>query len=385
MRLQGVSMKPRPSRTGAREVERVDGVDRGEWREPRDSELTLGFWYPTLLTRRLRPGTLTPQKLAGVPLVVGRDRRGAPFALPDNCPHRGMPLSFARFDGEVLECAYHGWRFDAQTGKCRAIPSLPADANLAIEKIAVTRFPAVDQDGHVWVYLPDPSSVDPSVPAVPALPVFSARHRLTHLAVDVRCGFDEAVLSLLDPAHGPFVHRAWWWRKPRAMYDKSKVFEPMPDGFRVPPHAPSTNSAPYKVLRLYRHPVRTTIEFRLPSTRLEVTTCGTYWFSSRTVVTPIEPTRCRLDFCAAWNVFGRIPLVTTLFRFFGGMFLRQDQRNLKRLAHGLQHDPATMLLGDADRPARWYLELRTAYVAARRSGESVKHPLEEPTTLRWRS
>jgi phenylpropionate dioxygenase-like ring-hydroxylating dioxygenase large terminal subunit len=349
------------------------------------SAMTLGFWYPIVLTRHLRRGTLTRQHVAGVPIVMGRDRRGAPFAFLDHCPHRGMPLSFARFDGGTLECAYHGWRFDAQTGTCQAIPSLPSDTTVSISKITATRVPAVDRDGHVWVYLADPLAPGAAPPPPPTLPVFSARHHLTHLAVDVGCGFDEAVISLIDPAHGPFVHRAWWWRKPRMMYDKSKVFEPIPDGFRIPPHEPSGNSAPYKVLRLYRYPKQTTIEFHLPSTRLEVTRCGPYWFSSRTVVTPIDANRCRLDFCAAWNMFRMVPLVSKVFRFFGGMFLRQDKRSLERLALGLAHGPSTMLLGDADTPARWYLQLRTAYLNARRSGEALKHPLEQPTRLRWRS
>lgn len=376
-------MKCSQGETEDRGTARLSGT--GTRPESVGSEMTLGFWYPTRLSPRLRAGTLRPEMLAGVPLVVGRDVHGVPFAIRDNCPHRGMPLSFARFDGELLECSYHGWRFDARTGRCRAIPSLPAGAKVSVERIAAARFPAVDQDGQVWVYIPDPAVSDGAVPAVPSLPVFSPRYRLTHFAADVRCGFDEAVLSLLDPAHGPFVHQAWWWRRPRAIYEKEKVFEPIADGFRVRPHAPSANSAPYKVLRLYRRPVETIIEFRLPSTRLEWTTCGPYWFSSRTVVTPLDAEGCRLDFCAAWNLFGKIPFVTALFRLFGRRFLGQDQRNLERLARGLRHDPPTMFLGDADQPARWYLELRAAHLRARRSGQPVQHPLRSPVTLRWRS
>lgn len=372
--------------TEGREITRCDGIARFPRSQSADWEVVSGFWYPTAgLSSQLRPGTLGPQTLAGISLVVGRDADGVPFALRDNCPHRGMPLSCARFDGELLECSYHGWRFEAKTGRCRKIPSLPNPAKVSLERIVAKRFPTADQDGQVWVYIPDPAVPDGATPPVPVLPTFGQRYRLTHFATDVRCGFDEAVLSLLDPAHGPFVHRTWWWRRPRNMYEKEKVFEPTADGFRTRPHATSTNSAPYKVLRFYRHPIETTIEFRLPSTRLEWTTCGPYWFSSRTVVTPVDSASCRLDFCAAWNLFRGIPLVTALFRFFGRMFLRQDQRSLERLARGLQPDTPTMLLGDADQPARWYLELRASHLRARRSGEPLPHPLRGPVTLRWRS
>ncbi len=39
--------------------------------------------------------------LLEVPLVLGRDAAGKPFALRDVCPHRAFPLSFGRFDGAV--------------------------------------------------------------------------------------------------------------------------------------------------------------------------------------------------------------------------------------------------------------------------------------------
>lgn len=373
------------SRSDTENSTAVRSAGRSALAESVRSELTLGFWYPTTLSRQVRSGTLRREMLAGVPLVVGRDLHGVPFALRDNCPHRGMPFSFGRFDGELLECCYHGWRFDARTGQCRHIPSLPAAAKVSVERIAATRFATVDQDGQVWVYVPDRVGPSRAVPTVPILPVFGPGYRLTHFAEDVRCGFDEAVLSLLDPAHGPFVHQAWWWRRPRTICEKEKVIEPVADGFRIRPHAPSANSAPYKVLRLYRRPVETTIEFRLPSTRVEWTTCGSYWFSSRTIVTPLDADRCRLDFCAAWNLFSKVPFVTALFRLFGRRFLRQDQRNLERLAVGLRHAPPTMLLGDADQPARWYLELRAAHLRARHSGQPVQHPLRSPVTLHWRS
>ena len=69
----------------------------------------------------------------------------------------------------------------------------------------------------------------------------------------------------MDPAHGPFVHRAWWWRSAASIHEKTKTFEPLPNGFRMSAHAPSSNSAPYKLLG---KPV-TTIDFTLPNRRYE--------------------------------------------------------------------------------------------------------------------
>ena len=55
----------------------------------------------------------------------------------------------------------------------------------------------------------------------------------------------------MDPAHGPFVHQAWWWRSRASIREKTKRFEPIPEGFRMSAHAPSGNSAPYKLCLLY--------------------------------------------------------------------------------------------------------------------------------------
>jgi nitrite reductase/ring-hydroxylating ferredoxin subunit len=39
-------------------------------------------------------------------------------AFDNACPHQGNPLVEGEVLGDVLECAYHGWRFDLGTGAC---------------------------------------------------------------------------------------------------------------------------------------------------------------------------------------------------------------------------------------------------------------------------
>lgn len=43
---------------------------------------------------------------------------GAYYAFDNACPHQGNPLMDGEVLGDVLECAYHGWRFDLGTGAC---------------------------------------------------------------------------------------------------------------------------------------------------------------------------------------------------------------------------------------------------------------------------
>jgi phenylpropionate dioxygenase-like ring-hydroxylating dioxygenase large terminal subunit len=322
--------------------------------------------------------------LMGIPLVIGRDDRGGAFALRDSCPHRGMPLSAGLFDGETIECCYHGWKFEPKTGRCCDIPSRTDRDKLKTERIFASSFACDEQDGYFWVFVPDAERLDEAPPA-PRLSTFSPRYRVTHLEAELPCHVDHGIIGLMDPAHGPFVHQAWWWRTRHSIQEKEKVFEPIPNGFRIRAHTPSANSAFYKLLGVYGEPITTRIEFVLPNMRFEEIHCGPKWFSSRTTVTPITVDRCRIDFCAAWNVFQWMPFMVAVFNVFARAFIGQDQRTMVQQARGLKYSPSLMLIDDADRPAKWYFQLKAAHLESKRTGHPIQHPIEGPTTLRWRS
>ena len=351
---------------------------------PAKSAPLLGFWYPAMLGREVKPGRMKAQLLMGMPLVICRGRQGRLAAFRDICPHRAMPLSFGHFDGDRLECAYHGWQFN-MNGTCRHIPSLVARSTPQAEKIGVAAYPCQERDGYIWVYLADPLEKNPNPPDAPQLPLFSERYRLFHISTMLNCTIDDGIVGLMDPAHGPFIHESIWWRRRDSIHEKAKTFEPIPLGFQMTAHAPSRNSLPYKLLGLYGSPITTTIDFVLPNLRHEVIHCGPYWFSSRATVTPITDGECRIDFCAAWNCFRWVPFAKTLVRGFARLFLNQDKRVMERQAVGLRYKPSMMLLDDADTPAKWYYKLKEAYLVARRNGSALEHPLKGPITLRWRS
>ncbi len=355
-------------------------------------EMLWGFWYPALRSERLHGRRLERAMLLEVPLVLGRDAAGKPFALRDVCPHRAFPLSFGQFDGASVECAYHGWQFDAHTGQCRHIPSLMADSKLKCDRIYAGSFPCEERDGYVWAFMTNPEgrASDAGAPPAPELPTFDAaqkgRCKMARLSADLPCSVDHGIIGLMDPAHGPFVHQAWWWRSRRSIRDKAKQFEPIPNGFRMSAHAPSANSAPYKILKLITgEPATTTIDFVLPNQRFEQIRAGRYWLSSRTTVTPVRRDLCRLDFVAAWNILPWFPVVSFIIHVLGPRFIRQDTEVIEKQALGLKYEDRMMLVDDADRQARWYFELKAALLESRRTGEPMRHPVAGPVTLRWRS
>jgi phenylpropionate dioxygenase-like ring-hydroxylating dioxygenase large terminal subunit len=348
------------------------------------AEMIFGDWYPAVRGDVLRAGKMTTALLLGIPLVMGRKKDGAVFAMRDLCPHRGIPLSAGWFDGETVMCKYHGWRFEPCGGQCREIPSLTQIDTLEPTKIYATSYPCVERDGYAWVYVPPVGAgrVDVAgLPAVPEVEKFGARYRSAHLVADQPCNVDHGIIGLMDPAHGPFVHQAWWWRSRGSIHAKEKRFEPIAEGFRMSAHAPSSNSAPY---RLLGKPV-TTIDFVLPNRRYEtiraVSKGGRVsWFSSLTTVTPVTATTCRIDVVAYWDIFYWVPFVTTIATFFGKRFVRQDQETMVEQAQGLRFHPGLMLIDDADKPAKWYFALKQARLKG--SGE---HPLAGPVLLHWRS
>jgi phenylpropionate dioxygenase-like ring-hydroxylating dioxygenase large terminal subunit len=229
------------------------------------------FWYPAVRSSEIRGRKLVTAMLLEVPLVLGRTDDGEAFALRDSCPHRGIPLSYGRFDGKAVECSYHGWKFEACTGRCIEIPSLTSQDKLRVERIFAGHFPCEERDGYVWVYMVQPGARLPeTVGSAPALPRFSERCKITHLDCELPSHVDQGIIGLMDPAHGSFVHQSWYWRGRHSIHDKEKKFEPIANGFRMSAHAPSSNSAPYKLLkRMTGEAVTTTIDFVLPNMRLE--------------------------------------------------------------------------------------------------------------------
>jgi phenylpropionate dioxygenase-like ring-hydroxylating dioxygenase large terminal subunit len=341
------------------------------------------FWYPAVRSAEIAGQKLVTTMLLEVPLVLGRTSEGKAFAMRDACPHRGIPLSYGRLDGKVLECCYHGWRFDACSGQCVEIPSLSSQDKLKVERIFAGYLPCEEQDGYVWVYMNSPGSRLPdTIPAAPALSVFSEKYKITHLSCELPSHVDQGIIGLMDPAHGPFVHQSWFWRKRASIHEKAKQFEPIPNGFRMSPHQPSSNSAPYRLLaKMTGETVTTTIDFVLPNLRTEIDRSGKLWFSSRATVTPVRRDLCRIDFVAAWN----LPIPVAIFRPFAKKFLRQDQLTMIRQAEGLKYNPRLMLIDDADRQAKWYFALKANLLESRRTGTAMVHPMDGPVTLRWRS
>ncbi len=111
--------------------------------------MSSSIWVPVLESGQLRS---KPQRidLFFQVWVVFRDSKGQAHALFDLCPHRHVALSKGKVRGDLIECSYHGLRFDGE-GFCKHVPV--HDENDRLPTTRVERFPVLEKAGWIWVAL----------------------------------------------------------------------------------------------------------------------------------------------------------------------------------------------------------------------------------------
>jgi phenylpropionate dioxygenase-like ring-hydroxylating dioxygenase large terminal subunit len=365
-------------------------MPEGDAKPPRtESRFGEGFltdiWYFAALGADLKPGKLQRYELLGEPVLLGRDRRGKAYAVRDICPHRAAPLSAGKLvseaDGrESVECPYHGWRFGTD-GVCTAVPSLVTEQAMDVSRIRVRRYPVAETQGLVFIWISgdprfdgEPSEAPPTFPGV----VGGAPKLVDRMDFDSH--IDHAVVGLMDPAHGPYVHQQWWWRSAKSQHEKAKKFEPREAGFSMIRHEPSKNSRAYAILG--GEPL-TEITFRIPGMRWEHVTVGKRQVLSLTCLTPIHATKTRIT-QIIWSDHPAFLLLKPFIAAGARAFLRQDADMVNLQNDGLKYDSSLLWIDDADRQAKWYQQLKREWTASRREGRAFKNPVEA-ATLRWRS
>ena len=345
-----------------------------------NNDFVFDIWYFTGLATDLAKGQMLRREIAGEPVNLGRSEDGTLFAMRDICPHRAAPLSAGCLKDGTVECPYHGWRFGIEDGACKEIPSLTSDQSMETEKIKVRTFPVREDGQLIWVYI----ARDKRFSGVPPIdpPAFPMANRKACMDDDLilNCHVDHAVIGLMDPAHGPYVHRQWWWRSEKSIHEKAKAFEPRERGFAMAAHTPSSNSFAYKLLG--GKPV-TEISFRLPGIRTEEIKVGKKTLLSFTAVTPMDAGRTHIR-QIFFTDMGLIRLLSPALKPFAKAFLRQDSDMVDLQQIGLKHDPRLMLIDDADTQAKWYHALKKEWAKSRKEGRAFKNPVKAKI-LKWRS
>jgi vanillate O-demethylase monooxygenase subunit len=156
------------------------------------------FWHPVMYAADLadRPNRVI---LLDEQIVVVR-LKGEVRAFRDLCLHRGTALSLGWVDQDRLRCAYHGWTYD-RSGTVVEVPARPELSGHL--KVSLTRYPAVEQDGLIWVSLVD----EPLFP-VPEFPEHAdPGYRIVPIPdYEWKCSAPRRIENYVDFSHFAWVH-----------------------------------------------------------------------------------------------------------------------------------------------------------------------------------
>jgi phenylpropionate dioxygenase-like ring-hydroxylating dioxygenase large terminal subunit len=161
------------------------------------------YWYPIALSKEVTNKHPHGVRILGEPIVLYRDGSGSVRALHDRCLHKNVQLSVGRIDKGQLECFYHGWKFDGETGAVTDVPSNPKGCQLPKQRVKT--FPVQELYNVVWIWPGDPDLADPA--KIPRHPIQETPgfHR-QEICVDLPVEHSHFVENLMDMAHTPFAH-----------------------------------------------------------------------------------------------------------------------------------------------------------------------------------
>jgi len=159
-------------------------------------------WYVAAWSSELNLYEPLKRMLLGKPVVLFRDGEGRPAALADRCPHRFVPLSRGRLRKGVIECGYHGLRFDG-TGRCVHNPH--GDGQIP-EKARVASYPLQERYGAVWIWMGE-TECAAGTPLPAAFDYLDPRvNEVSAGLLQTRANYQLSADNLLDLSHFQFLH-----------------------------------------------------------------------------------------------------------------------------------------------------------------------------------
>jgi nitrite reductase/ring-hydroxylating ferredoxin subunit len=185
----------------------------------------LDHWHPVLLSSKLQKNAVAGVRLAGRDLALYRNSKGELGALTDHCPHRRMKLSLGKVYHDKLQCAYHGWTFDAAgNGESPATPKLYACA---------THLEVAEQFEAIWVRSPGAATKFPSFEVAGHFNICNLHHR-------VKAPLELTLDNFCEIEHTPTTHAFFGYPLER-MHEVQVEFQPTDTSVRVINQGPRKN------------------------------------------------------------------------------------------------------------------------------------------------
>ncbi|GAA6142855.1 aromatic ring-hydroxylating dioxygenase subunit alpha [Hydrogenophaga sp. 5NK40-0174] len=158
-------------------------------------------WYAAALSREVQGEDMLARQLLDTSVLLYRKADGEPVALHDRCPHRFVPLSKGKRDGDDVVCAYHALRFDC-TGQCTHNPHgkqvIPAAAK-------VRSFPLLEKWGFIWIWMGNEPADASKLPDFGELDNGPASG-IGHTYMPMKANFELIIDNVMDLSHVDHVH-----------------------------------------------------------------------------------------------------------------------------------------------------------------------------------
>lgn len=162
----------------------------------------LNCWYLAAWAGELPAGAHMKRILLDRPVLLMRAASSEVSAIGDICPHRFASLSQGRFADGVVECPYHGLRFDMR-GRCVHNPH--GDGRIA-ERARVHEYPLVERNGALWIWPGNAEAADPAlIPDLSLLDTVSPDERAPGRLL-TQANYQLLSDNILDLSHADFIH-----------------------------------------------------------------------------------------------------------------------------------------------------------------------------------
>jgi len=157
----------------------------------------IGAWSPEITSKPRR------RLIMNEPIVMFRCADGKVAALEDRCSHRRYPLSKGTMTNDIIQCGYHGLKFNRH-GTC-----VHADGqDRPPPRSDIKAYPLEERHGLIWLWMGDTKKADPALmPDVSWLeqPGWTS---WTGGYLHLKARDQLLTENLLDISHVSYVHKA---------------------------------------------------------------------------------------------------------------------------------------------------------------------------------
>jgi len=164
-----------------------------------NTPLLYDHWYMAGWADEFDEG-LHERTLLSRSLVIFRKENGELAAIQNRCAHRSYPLAAAKREGDILQCVYHGAKFDADGNMVAPPPGQPGCPKVKLRSYAMRKRGPI-----AWIFMGEPELADESM--IPASTWLDDPSWVTVRGLlDLEGNWILLAENLMDLTHVPFVH-----------------------------------------------------------------------------------------------------------------------------------------------------------------------------------